>query len=101
MVAAVADRHARALVLACGFAPVQDLVSGFEQQQIAFWVGPLYRERAPAIEVGTGQLVALAGIEILLRAKVGLEPNVGCNGRIDQDCAYAKALGEMGGIEAA
>jgi hypothetical protein len=54
MVAAVADRHARALVLARGFAPVQDLVSGFQQQQVALWVGPLYREGAPAIEVGMG-----------------------------------------------
>src|SRR4029079_14955271 len=72
MVATIADYTARPLVFTrCG-APIETLVAGFQQQEVALRIDALDHERAPALEVRTRQLVRRSGVQVLLRAEVSL-----------------------------
>src|SRR5580765_2770376 len=76
MVAAVANHGPRARVFERRLAPVEHLVAGLEQQQVALRVNRVDNERTPAFEVRARKLVGFAGIEISLRAKQRLEADV-------------------------
>jgi hypothetical protein len=95
------DPLLRAGVALNGPAIVEDLIAGFDYQQIPPRRNARHVEFFPLPEVRFGEHVRFTGVQVLLRTEIGAKPNVRIDGRIDEHGARAVLLGEIRRVEAA